>query len=79
MPMSFDGQAANSSGWFIRPKGKILFTYDSERNCYVCPTGAVSKSRERIRDGCMLSYLAIVCEIRSKADSDYGGRRTLAW
>ena len=34
------------------------FTYDAVRDCYVCPKGAVLKTRDTIRDGHMLSYLA---------------------
>ncbi len=40
------------------------FTYDAESDCYVCPRGAVLKTRRRIRDGHMLSYLASLYDCR---------------
>jgi transposase len=40
------------------------FTYDAERNCYVCPRGADLTTRGTIRDGHMLSYLASVNDCR---------------
>lgn len=40
------------------------FTYDAERDCYVCPQGAGLTTRGTIRDGHMLSYLASVNDCR---------------
>jgi transposase len=40
------------------------FTYDAERDCYVCPQGADLTTRGTIRDGHMLSYLASVNDCR---------------
>ncbi len=40
------------------------FTYDAERDCYVCPRGADLTTRGTIRDGHMLSYLASVNDCR---------------
>lgn len=40
------------------------FTYDADRDCYVCPSGADLTTRGTVRDGHMLSYLASVNDCR---------------
>ena len=41
------------------------FTYDTERDCYVCPAGFDLTTTGRLRDGDTLGYLASVNDCRS--------------
>ncbi len=63
---------------FVREKRMWIFRKLSERELLARQT-----DRKEFVTGEGFSYLGrtyrLRCEIRSKADTDYGGRRTLAW
>src|ERR1700730_15728357 len=53
MPMSFDGHAANSSGWFIRPRVQETgSTGSAERHRNSLPTGHYAMATAEHREPC---------------------------